>query len=174
MKKPHLFKKDYGEYSENPPKKFGFLIRPTLQEYNDFILLFDKLLSDNINKKFFENDISLEFEQKRKDGKIHVIEKNTLNLLDEWIRKRFISQNYDLWDKSINSLRKVRKQRQNPAHSIDEDIFDQIYFKKQREILIEGYSAIRTIRLIFANHPNVKSSNIKIPDWLFQGKIWNF
>jgi len=62
--------------------------------------------------------------------------------------------------------------RQRPAHAVDEDRFDQKYFKEQRELIIEAYSAVRTLRLMFANHPDVESAKIKIPDWLQEGKIW--
>ena len=59
-----------------------------------------------------------------------------------------------------------------PAHLVNEDQFDQKYFKEQREIIIDAYSAVRTIRLMFANHPRVKIEEIEIPDWLQEGKIW--
>ena len=65
--KPNLFKHSY--YNERP-KEFGFLLRPTDSEFNDFILLLDKMMSDNINKRFFENDVDLETEEERDDGKI--------------------------------------------------------------------------------------------------------
>jgi hypothetical protein len=51
MRRPTLFHNSYR--GENRPKYFSLLIRPTLKEFNDFIHTFDKILSDNINKKFF-------------------------------------------------------------------------------------------------------------------------
>jgi hypothetical protein len=173
MGRPHLFRNDYGKYGENRPRKFNFLVRPTLEEFNDFVLLFDKMISDNINKDFFMNEISYENEQKRKDGKIIVKHKGTLQLLDEWIHKFFKPADWSVWDEAITSLKKVRKLRQHPAHSIEKDVFDQKYFKDQRELILSAYKAIRTIRLIFTNHPKVKAANIEISDQLREGKIWS-
>ena len=172
MGKPKLFKNDYGEYGSKKPPEFSFLVRPTLDEYNKFIHLLDKLLSENINFDFFKRDIELEEKIQRKDGKVQVINKNSLRIFDEWIRKYFKTDDWDPWDKSIESLKKIRKLRQKPAHSVSENVFDQKYFKEQRELMIEAYGAIRTIRLMFANHPNVRESNLNIPDWLVEGKIW--
>jgi len=171
MERPPLFRNDYG--GEDKPKKFHFLIRPTLEEFNNFVLLFDKMLSDNINKDFFMNEICYEEEQIRKDGKIIVTQKGTLQLLDEWIRKFFRPADWLRWNEAITSLKEIRKLRQKPAHVIEEDIFDQKYFKDQRDLILNAYSAIRTIRLIFANHPKVRKASIDIPDCLKEGKIWD-
>jgi len=173
MGRPCLFKNDYGKYGEDRPKKFHFLIRPTLEEFNGFVLLFDKMLTDNINKDFFMNEICYENEQEREDGKIIVTQRGTLQLLDEWIHNYFRPADWSVWNEAIESLKKVRKLRQEPAHAIKEDIFDQKYFKDQRELILNAYNGIRTIRLIFANHPKVKRANIDIPDWLQEGKIWH-
>ncbi len=62
--------------------------------------------------------------------------------------------------------------RMKPAHKVEEDNFEQEYFKKQRELMVEAYSAIRTLRLILANYPRTKS--YKVPEWLFKGEIWTF
>lgn len=172
MGRPPLFKDDYGEYGENRPKRFGFLIRPTLEEFNNFILLFDKMLSDNINQDFFQKEVSYEIEIERKDGKIQVQQKGRLQILDYRIRRFFRTHDWQPWEESIATFRKIRKMRQKPAHLVNEDQFDQKYFKEQREIIINAYSAVRTLRLMFANHPRVKSAEIKIPDWLQESKIW--
>lgn len=171
MGRPHFFLKDFGKYGENKPQRFGFLIRTTLEEFNYFVLLLDKMLSDNINKKFFQNEVPYKNEINRKDRKIEVQNKGTLQIVDEWIRKYFDTEDWDRWDNSIKSLRKIRKLRQKPAHVIDENIFDQRYFKEQRELIIEAYSALRILRLLLANHPMVESADIEIPTWLLEGRI---
>lgn len=173
MGRPPLFRNDYGQYGENRPKKFHFLIRPTLEEYNAFILLFDKMISDNINKDFFKSEINYENEKERDDGKIIVTQKGTLQLLDEWLRKFYKPDDWSEWDEAFSALKKVRKLRQEPAHAIKEDVFDQKYFKDQRELIIQAYKGIRMVRLIFANHPAVKIANIEIPDFIYQDLIWN-
>lgn len=84
--KPHLFRSCY---SDKRPKEFGFLLRPTEAEFNNFMLLLDKMMSDNINKKFFENDVAVEIEEERDDGKIVVKPKGTIQILESWINKFF-------------------------------------------------------------------------------------
>ncbi len=48
----NLFHKDFDH--ENRPKEFTFFFLPTLRNYNEFVLLLDKMISDNINKDFFK------------------------------------------------------------------------------------------------------------------------
>jgi hypothetical protein len=172
MGRPKLFRTNYGDYGENKPKEFGFLIRPTLAEYNRFIHLLDKMLSEDINKKFFMDNIQSQKEFERDDGKIVVQNKGTLSMLDEWIRTYFKTEDWGYWDKAIKSFKKIRKLRQKPAHSFNKDEFDQKYIKEQREIIKRAYEGVRTLRSMLQNHRLVQAANIEIPDWLAEGKIW--
>ena len=171
---PNLFKIDFGEYGESKPKMLTFLIRPTLKEFNDFILLFDKILSENINPKFFEKDISLEKENVRKDGKVIVTKKGSIQLLDEWMRKKYRFQDDTGWSIAIKTLKKVRNLRQKPAHIIEADKFDNKYINEQREIILEVYDSINFIRMIMQRHPKLLDVNLDIPDWLEEGKIYKY
>ena len=72
----------------------------------------------------------------------------------------------------IAVFQKIRKMRMRPAHQVDDCVFKQEYFKEQRKLMIEAYTAIRTLRLILANHPRTK--DYKIPEWLHEGKIWTY
>jgi hypothetical protein len=145
-----------------------------VEEFNNFVLLLDKLLSDNINKSFFQDEVSYQSETEREDGKTIIRPKGTLQILDDWIRKYYRTSDWELWEESMRTLREVRKLRQKPAHAIDENVFDQRYFKEQRELIIRAYEAVRTLRLLLANHPLVKRANIAIPEWLLEGEIWTY
>lgn len=169
MGRPNFFNQSY---KGNKPKEFGFLIRPTLKEFNSFVHLLDKMISDNINKDFFRNEIPYETERKRSDGKIIVQQKGTITLLKEWLDIKVRVFDPKPKDDMIRIFRKIRNMRMKPAHEVDDDMFKQEYFKKQRELIIEAYSAVRTLRLIFANHPETK--NYQIPEWLYKGEIWTF
>lgn len=174
MGRPRFFRKDFGEYGDSKPQKFGFLVRPTLEEFNSFVLLLDKMLSDNIDKRFFQKEVPEEIETKRADGKVVVQNKGTLQMLDEWMRKYFRTSDWEPWNESIAALREVRKLRQKPAHSMDENSFDQQYFKKQRELIVKSYSAVRTLRMLLENHTAVRAADIDVPDWLRNGEIWTY
>jgi hypothetical protein len=171
MGKPNLFRDSYD--NTHRPKEFGFLLRPTNSEFDKFILLLDKMMSDNINKKFFENDVELEIEETRSDGKIVVSQKGTIQILESWVNKYFTATDKTPIERMISSFKKVRKLRQNPAHKINPDAFDQVIFKKQREIVIDAYDAVRTLRMLLANHPAVKASPPEINEQLFKGEIWD-
>lgn len=173
MGRPLLFRNDFGKFGEKRPEKLNFLVRPTLDEYNNFILLLDKMLSDNINIDFFMNDLSYETEETREDGKTVVHRKGTIQILDEWVRSHFIFNEDDIWNTSINVLRDIRKKRQKPAHSIEDNEFNQEYFKNQRKLIIDVYNSVRLLRMVFEGHPCVQASTIEVPEWLREGKIWN-
>ncbi|MNM89296.1 hypothetical protein D3C81_1015260 [compost metagenome] len=170
MKRPPLF---LNSFSEDRPKEFGFLLRPTVAEFNDFILLLDKMMSDNIDKKFFGNDVEIETDEVRADGKIVVKSKGTVQILEAWFAKLFRAADEGPIKAMIASFKRVRKLRQAPAHKVSIDAFDQGIFRKQRDIVIEAYDAVRTIRQALANHPAVKKNPPEINEQLFNGEIWD-
>ena len=170
MNRPPLFKNELED--ERKPRDFCFLVRPTLKQYNDFIHLLDKIISENINRKFFLDDIPFEYDEVRGDGKTVVQKKGTIRILYEWLKMNFIAEDTQPIEDMIATFKKIRELRQYPAHTINEDIFDQEYFKQQRGIVIKAYEGVRLLRLIFANHPNAKG--YKIPDWLHSRIIWTY
>lgn len=52
-----IFKEDFRDRKR--PREFGYLLRPTLKEYNEFVHLLDKMLSENLNRKFFKDEFLL-------------------------------------------------------------------------------------------------------------------
>lgn len=170
MGKPELFR---NTFSESRPAKFGFLLRPTATEFNDFVLLLDKMMSENLNKDFFKGDLDLETETQRTDGKIVVQPKGTVTLLAEWFAKKFRAADDAPMRAMVAAFKEVRKLRQQPAHALKMDAFDQTYFRTQRELVIRSYDAVRTIRQALANHPRVRENPPKISEQLFNGEIWD-
>ena len=76
-----LFRVTYDQQSNmGRPREFSAFIRPTLKNYSEFVHLLDKLLSDNINRKFFRGEISSRTDDNRK---------GTITMLEEWLRKEF-------------------------------------------------------------------------------------
>ncbi len=95
----------------------------------------------------------------------------TLRLLENWIRKYFKPHDPQPLEEMFETFKKIRKQRQIPAHAMDNDEYDTKYFELQKETIKSAYIAMRTLRLILCNHPKIKSSNYKPPDWLQYGEI---
>ncbi len=161
------------EYSDGRPKEFSFLIRPTLKAFNSFILLLDQMMSDNLNKTFFRDDIKDEYDFEREDGKVEVRKKGTITMLEEWLNRFFKPHDDGPLKEMMSAFRKVRKLRQKPAHCAQKDVFDQKYIREQRQIIRDAYGAVRTLRLVLANHPKVKMDPPEIHQQLMAGKIWS-
>ena len=165
MGKPPLFQNDFND--ANRPQQFAFLLRPTQKEFDDFILLLDKMMSDNLNHAFFAGDVSAQKETPRKDGKIVVEQKGTIQLLDEYLHTHWTVVDEPLSSAILAAFRTVRNLRQAPAHKLDDNYFDLAIYKRHRDLVIDVYSAVRNIRLLFSNHPLV--GQIEIPEPLITG-----
>lgn len=168
MRKPPLFRNEFQER----PRGFSFLVRPTTKEFNDFVLLLDQVMSDNLNKDFFRGDIELETEAQREDGKVVVTPKGTIQLLEQWFQKKMRFPDPKPFNEMVATFREVRKARQSPAHKAEDSTFDQNLFKEQRELASRAYNAVRTIRLMLTNHPAVRE--YRVPEELFKGEIWTY
>lgn len=174
MGREPLFRDDFGEHGERKPVGFAFLLRPTNHEYQAFASVLDRMLSDNLNRAFFRADIAFEKEVPQGDGRFKIEQKGTITILDEWLRAKCQVDDWADWEAAIAALREVRKLRQGPAHKLDDNHFDQKYFADQRELLERVYRGMRSIRLLFANHPAVRRAEIGIDDYLVTGKKIRF
>lgn len=165
-----LFRKTFEE--ENRPKEFTFFFTPTLKNYNDFILLLDKMISENINKDFFEGKVEL-FEYKELgNGLVEKHSKGTLQIFEEWLTSVFNVEGDGTISELFKPLKKIRRERQNPAHRISENQYDLQFTDKQKQIISDAYSVFRNLRNIFHQHP--KAQSVKIPNWLENGNIKTF
>ena len=165
-----LFRKSFE--NENRPKEFTFFFTPTLKNYNDFILLLDKMISENINKDFFKGKVEFFQFKELENGLVERQSKGTLQIFEEWLTSVFNVKGDGTVSELFKPLRKIRTERQNPAHRINENQYDIKLIEKQKEIMNELYFVFRNLRNIFHQHP--KARNFEIPDWLQNGKIKTF
>ena len=172
-----LFRKTY---QNEKPAEFTFLLRPTLAHFNAFVLLLDKMMSDNLNKDFFKDGgIELETETTRKDGKIEVKPKGTIQLLGDWFKKNLNgvtdkngNDDPTVIPEMVDAFREVRKLRQNPAHKEEPNEFDPKYFRDQKDLINQAYKAVQTIRMLFKSHP--KAYAVEVPEVLKEFRIRSF
>lgn len=167
ISRPNLFRHDY---VENRPRGFEALLRPTLKEFNDFICLLDSMMSDNINLKFFQNDVPLERDVERKDGKVQVERKGSIQVLQEWIEARFRPKDKALMEEMFATFRKIRSLRNKPSHAPTDDEFSIKIAAEQRELMKSAYGAVRSLRLVLANHPGAEA--VDVNEQLADGQIW--
>jgi hypothetical protein len=165
-----LFNKTFQD--ENRPEEFTFFFIPTTKNYNDFVHLLDKMISDNINKGFFKKDLDLFELNEIKPGVFERKEKGTLRLMEEWLNLVIKMEKEDGVKELVKPFRQVRSERQSPAHKINQNIYDKSLFKKQMDLVTDVYYSMRSLRHLFQKHP--KAKHIEIPDWLDKGKIKMF
>ncbi len=149
-----LFRRELED--DNRPKNFTFFFAPTSKNYYEFINLLDKYLSENINKEFFRGKIELEERKRIDENTFERAQKGTLRLLEEWITQSFRYANESIPKEIIKPLKTVRKERQNPAHKVIDNIYDPSLVERQREIMEACYRSIGSIRRILQTHPGAK------------------
>lgn len=165
--KPPFFRE---VFDQSRPKGFGPMLRPTKRNFDDFVHLLDKMMSENINKAFFEGDIPLKREQQADDGMI-VEAKGTLSLLEEWLDTRY--RNMDgkrVGNEVTGGLKELRALRQKPAHKIVPDEFDATLPNRQDEVVARVIRSLTSIRLILSSHPSARGG-YSPPEWLDGNKI---
>lgn len=156
-----LFKSDY---KKKPPIEFNILVLSTKKEYDNFIKIFDIMLSDNINKNFFKGKIDLiEFTNENGTKKIY---KRTITLFKEWLGEIGVSP--DTIKKTIKIIKKVRSERSKPSHNIRDNEFDIKYLEKQNKIVLEVYN---TFRLLIEELSRINQTKIKHSKWYVENRI---
>lgn len=154
---------------EKRPKEMTFFFLPTSKNYEYFVHLLDKMLSENINKKFFDGKIEeyefVPIENNLVERKL----KGTLKMLEEWFGKNFKAQNKESFANIFKYLKEVRKERQHPAHCISKNTYDEKYIELQKEMIEKAYESVRALRIAFQNHPKAKS--FEIPTYLDEAEL---
>lgn len=165
-----VFRKKFDK--ENRPKEFTFFFSPTLRNYHSFILLLDKMVSENINKDFFKGRVELHNLETIEDGLVERKNKGTLQLFEEWLNSVYSPNNADDMSGLFRPLKKIRRERQEPAHRISDNYYDKKFIEKQKKTISEVYGVFYTLRKIFQEHP--KAKDVELPEWLDKGEIKNF
>ncbi|MCR3758140.1 AAA family ATPase [Clostridium felsineum] len=161
---PPLFSHTYSTNSYEMPEGYRNILLPTMKNYYDFVLVLEKMFVHNISIKAFKKDGVLIKGIERKDNDGH--DKGSLVMLEEWMNKN-IKTNIEIKEVIIKPLKNIRKIRQVPAHEITNNKYDIGVYKKQNDLIIETYKAIRGIRLLFSNLP--QANTIEIPEQLITG-----
>lgn len=148
---------------EDKPINYHIVLLPTRENYYNFINTLEKLVINNIQAKTFTDSGHLikGVERKSQEG----FNKGTLVLLSEWLAINNSSTSVE--KEIISPLKALRKLRQKPAHQLYENVYDEKIWTDQKILMHNTYSAIRYIRLLFANHPLCRST--KVPEILYGG-----
>jgi len=155
MGRPSFFHQTFWETER--PRNCCFLIRPTAKEFMEFCQTLDKMMSENINRKFFRGEIPVRHETVREDGKVEVTTRGTIALLKEWLLKNWHPKDPAAFESGFSIFKEVRDLRNPQAHKLIDDTFDQKYLAEQRMLLTRVYEMIHALRFILGSHPRVKS-----------------
>ena len=166
MKRPPLFRSDF---REERPREFSIFFRSTLRNFNSFVHVLDKMLSDNLNKDFFRGEVQLEEEIDRDDGKVQIRDRGTVALLEDWLSRNCPSENEVSAADIVGPLKEVRKLRQRPAHAIEDDAYDPELYARQNDLMLRLYRSMKGLRILLAREP--KAAAYELPDWLEEGRI---
>ena len=74
---------------EQRPPQFSFFVRPTQGNYDEFVHLLDKMLSDNMNISAFDGAIPRLERVEVGDGTFESRPKGSITMLEEWLSLRF-------------------------------------------------------------------------------------
>lgn len=165
-----LFRETYDE----PPRELAFLIRPTVAEFNDFVHTADKLLSENIDYRNFPASIPRETVIQRPDGRSVVQARGSLAMLEDWLRETLPAGARAPAESVMETLRKIRKLRQKPAHAVSADTHDETLFVRQRELFAEAYHALRALRQMLQTDPRTHGVLQDMDDRVRDGPVWEF
>ena len=154
---PEMFRKTYSIQKEERPLGYRTIFIPTKVKFGDFIVAMEKLLISNLCEETFLIPASFVREVTSTDeaGK----KKGTLVMLEEWLIKNTKPKD-NVTDMIIRPLREIRHKRQEPAHGIYEDEYDENYYTMQLNILKDAYVAIAMIRVRLTKHPLAKEVSV--------------
>ncbi len=140
--KGKLFRSEYA--SDDRPDRFGFILRPTARELADFHQTLDKILSDDINARFFEGLVETHEVVTGSDGKTKKLRHGTIKMMGDWLQKEYGADPRAA--SFVKMVKGARERRQRPAHIIAPDNFDLAYVSEQRTLMREAYEAMRGFR----------------------------
>lgn len=141
-------------------RAWGWLIRPSSTEWDQFVLLTDQLLSENLNTSAL--DAAGAPTTNARGDRL-----GTINRLVEFFYTRTSAPKHQV-DETFAPLKSIRKARQTPAHAAKAPTTDTDAFVRQREVLIDLARALEALRRFLQTHPKVVSDGWQPDDYLDQ------
>jgi hypothetical protein len=140
------------------PREFGWLLRPSRNEWDRFVHQLDKLLSENLDSKALDAAGA-----PKTDSQGQQI--GSLNRLKEVLLKYKVTA--EAARTAMQPLRDVRAGRQRPAHALGENITDSTFVHQQVALLERINDSLTSIRNWLATHP--KNRTLALPhddEWI--------
>ena len=126
------------------PGDFGWLLRPSQREWDEFVQRLDKVLSENLRPAAFD---ALGIAKRDSSGQ----SLGTLGRLQLFMESHNIPR--DVARDILRPLRDVRSARQKPAHALRANISDQTFVHRQVALLADLNESLVQIRCWLSTHP---------------------
>ncbi|GAB4062482.1 ATPase AAA [Angustibacter speluncae] len=143
------------------PREFGWVLRPSRAEYDHFVHLLDKLLSENIRHKAL-NELGVD-EFDTNGHKIGTLKRLELLLVSQGV-------DADQASRALQPFRTVRRDRQGPAHRLTENVTDKDFVRRQALLLLDVNRSLATLRDYWASHP--ANREWSAPDYAERAGYW--
>ncbi len=167
--RPRLFRKTF---EGGWPDGYSIFLRPTKRNFLNFVQTLDKILSDNINQKFFGGDVPDQQIVEQRDPTREVKSPGTLTMLKNWLEKHVRFATPDGLDCLMKPFREVRDLRSRSAHQLVEDEYAPKYHKEQNRLVQDVHCSLASLRRLLASHPKARKYNP--PDFLNLDKLRMF
>jgi len=159
--RPALFRETYEDHRR--PRGFSFFVKPTKGQYDSFVQLLDKMLSENINLDSFGKDVKRYRLVKVGKDEFERQWKGSITMLEEWLHQTYSDITPEDLAAIIEPLRKVRDLRQPLAHSIQADKYDKHFYHLQDWLVWEVYRGLAKLRHVLMS--DKEASSYQPPDW---------
>jgi hypothetical protein len=126
------------------PRDFGWMLRSSQKEWDEFVVQLDKVLSENIqHKALTAAGVSAKNDQQQNLG--------SLGRLTIFLEKNGITQSVakDL----MRPFHEVRQARQKPAHSLRANITDKTFVHRQVALLEDVNGSLQELTRWLSTHP---------------------
>lgn len=161
MGRAGLFRETYD--NQRRPHGFSFFVKPTQDQYDSFVQLLDKMLSENINLDSLGDEVDRYRRTEIGPGEFERQLKGSIALLEDWLTHRYPGIEAPEVATAIDPLRKVRQLRQKPAHTIRKDRYDKRIYEMQDELVWQVYRGLDALRqLLISDHA---TSGYQLPSW---------
>ena len=140
------------------PDEMGWILRASQKEWDEQVVLLDKLLSDNVRHEAL-NAASVP----RKDA--GGVDMGSLQRLQELMQMTKL--NPELIQSILKPIRDVRSARQKPAHAIRTNLSDKTFVHKQVALMGQLNHSLIGLRTWLSSHPNANEWKPKFDE----GKI---
>ncbi|WP_425221817.1 hypothetical protein [Pseudomonas sp.] len=92
--------------------------------------------------------------------------------MEEWLTAVFRYPDDSIPKEIMRPLKKVRKERQNPAHKVIDNTYDPSLVALQKDVMEGCYLSLGSIRRSIQAHPNAK--DVELDDSLDQDNVKYF